>query len=413
MKDSQRTPIDVVVCASALILGCGGSTQATPGGDAGAGSDASANTDSGASVDGAMVADAGPDTTATDATTPSIDATAPSDAAPSESGNEQGDGAAPKPVALVTGRHQPWAIAVDGTSVYWTEVGDEQSHGTIMKIARTGAGGASIIADGNYLPSTIAVDSNNVYWTAAVAGTVYELPLDGGAPIVLSPPGIGNLAERWGLALDTARVYWANGVDISFAPKGGGTVGTLTSVGGASQALALGSAEAYWINTVYCPDDGGQCNDADGGLVERIALDGGDVTIMASGQSSPWSLVNDGANLYWTNEGDETRKYESASVVQQSLDGGLPITLVSGGTDYRGIAVDATDVYWLVAGTPANKYQDGAVVKVPIGGGTPTTVATGQSTPFSVAVDDTAIYWTNAGTPPNYTDGSVMTLAKK
>jgi len=71
------------------------------------------------------------------------------------------------------------------------------------------------------------------------------------------------------------------------------------------------------------------------------------VSNLAGQQTRPWLITNDGASLYWTDQG--------------------------GGSG------------------------DGSVFSIPIGGGTRSTQASKRSVPIAVAVDDTHVYWTEFG----------------
>ena len=68
------------------------------------------------------------------------------------------DGGAPTPLA--SGQNTPYDIAVDGTSVYWTDPGS----GTVMKVP-LGGGSPTTLASGLPGPGRIAVDGTSVYWT--------------------------------------------------------------------------------------------------------------------------------------------------------------------------------------------------------------------------------------------------------
>lgn len=66
-------------------------------------------------------------------------------------------------IALATGQTCPWGMAIDATSVYWTDCGDPNG-GTVQKVSKTG-GAIVTLASGDIL-SGITVEGGNVYWVA-------------------------------------------------------------------------------------------------------------------------------------------------------------------------------------------------------------------------------------------------------
>jgi len=59
---------------------------------------------------------------------------------------------------------------VDGTNVYWT---DEVASGTVMKVA-VGGGTPVTLATGQDHPYGIAVDATSVYWTNVGSSVEYS-----------------------------------------------------------------------------------------------------------------------------------------------------------------------------------------------------------------------------------------------
>jgi len=97
-------------------------------------------------------------------------------------------------------------------------------------------------------------------------------------------------------------------------------------------------------------------------------------TVLASGQSSPTSIVSDGANVYWINTGTVH------SVMKVPVNGGTPVAVATGLRQPNYLAIDATNAYWIDA---ASTFPNGAILmSAPldgsdaIDGGAPTVLAT-------------------------------------
>jgi hypothetical protein len=68
------------------------------------------------------------------------------------------------PTLLASGQNGPDAIAVDGTDLYWVNVGSTGNDGSVMKLPIAG-GDAITLASQQAQPTSIAVDDTSVYWT--------------------------------------------------------------------------------------------------------------------------------------------------------------------------------------------------------------------------------------------------------
>jgi hypothetical protein len=136
---------------------------------------------------------------------------------------------------------QSLGIAVDATSVYWTD-----QSGPIMKVP-VGGGSPVTVANG-FTPYVIAVDSTSIYWSES--GTLKKVAIDGGTPITLAQ---NNMASIWGIAVGSTGVYWTEGSNGSVMKIAvdGGTPETLASglSGGAFLAtgIAVDSKSVYWV----------------------------------------------------------------------------------------------------------------------------------------------------------------------
>ncbi len=144
------------------------------------------------------------------------------------------------PVTLAMGR-EPWGIAVEGGSVYYTD-GDD-----VMTVA-TGGGTPVTLSSGQSVGQFLAVDSANVYWGDTT--TVMQAPIGGGAPISLAS------GESARIALDTANVYFTtqtgaepNANEVVSVPVGGGTPTTLVTGQSGAEGIAVVGKNVFWVNT--------------------------------------------------------------------------------------------------------------------------------------------------------------------
>jgi hypothetical protein len=194
---------------------------------------------------------------------------------------------------------------------------------------------------------------------------------------------IATSHPAYGVAFDSAHVYWSNADSIGRANLDGTQANQsfITGVNGAT-GVAIDSAHIYWGHEPSV--SGGK------GEIGRANLDGTGVTqdfLLSNGVtpiSIPVSVAVDSARIYWT--GAYTDEIESAR-----LDGVFQGALTSGVNEPWGIAVDSAHIYW------AN-YNNGSIARANLDGtGTNQNFITGADNPCSVAVNSGYVYWGNWG----------------
>jgi hypothetical protein len=194
-----------------------------------------------------------------------------------------------------------------------------------------------------------------------------------------------NQSGAFDLTLDAAHVYWttktASGSVMQAALDRSGLV-TLASNRNFPWGIAVVSARGQ----VAWADNGG-------GTIDLVPIDGGNITLVVNGESSPTDLASDGTHLFWCNQG-------SSDVVRATppFPNGAIDVIATNQQAPCGIVAQGNQVYW---GT-----NDGNVMRCGAGGCnlTPIPLATSQNGPTSVTADANNVYWTNAG-------GTVMQCA--
>ncbi len=330
--------------------------------------------------DVAMANDSSPDgdgSPLVDSGSPETDAdaglTRDADAGPVEAG---------PPVVLATSLTAPNALAVNATDVYWTQDLGGAVGATLLKVPI--AGGATTTLSTGVNGYALALDGTSVYWDQGLP--LLSMPLGGGAATTLIASFQGTSAGPIWVA---AGAVWGTqgNTGVWSIPVDGGTQSNTFQQPYGTASCVVDATSIYWLQLdtpaviMKAPLAGGTpitlvAPDADGGANEQV---GGTVY---------QNLAVDGTQLYWANITDRTLRAVAKN-------GGTPVVLATAPTSGPfSVATDGTNVYWF-AGGPS------ALMKTPVSGGASITLVSGASVASAqpgaanpiMTVDATSVYW--------------------
>ncbi|MFT3774975.1 MAG: hypothetical protein QM820_57235 [Minicystis sp.] len=301
--------------------------------------------------------------------------------------SSSGSGGSPHfgtPVTIASGQVGPSYIALDSSTVYWSNAGAANGKSEIKSIPKAGG---EVFTLSSMQPDILGltVDATRVWapmHTTVGAYSMIGALAKGGTTTWPAQSYAHGGAVYFTIAMQGTVIAWSSsetGGTIFRGDSKGSAEMVVASSQGQVSGVALDGSTTYWVS-------------AQQGAILRAS--GGTVDTFIGGQTSPTDIVLDADTVYWTSN-DGTVK-----ALSKSSAGGQPIVIANDAVSPQGIAVDGNNVYWAEADVA------GRVRTAPKGGGKVETIATGQY-PFDIAVDASRVYATMQG------DGNIVAIDKK
>lgn len=306
-------------------------------------------------------------------------------------------------ITLVSGEHNPTALAVEGSFVYWTTAGTPKGSwvdGTLNRAPTTG--GPKTILSSKLRATTALALSPNAFWITSlgvtgVNGYLARIPRTGGAPTYLY-----NDINQTEVIADSAHVFWTNqnvAREVQRLPENGKGSPTIVAYGSNGVGLTQDASNLFFplitqppslrVEIFRVPKGGSASSAVKIGDIP-LSNEDGDVTAMAA----------DASSIYFC---------DYAGVVgRMNRSTGAVTTLANVGTacESTTLVVDDDWVYWATFSS---------IYKVAKTGGPPIELAALQQDVRQLAIDDDAIYWVIYGDSPtaDYDHvGEIRKLAK-
>jgi hypothetical protein len=243
-----------------------------------------------------------------------------------------------------------------------------------------------------HYPDTLVVDAKNLYWLDYGTTKLFQGPKGGGTELFLTS-GVEGL-----VAVDATNVYYvgSNGISIVAIPIGGGTSIFATSPGTAFtiKRAAVDSKQNVYFTTGYPTTTLQSVGVVDGGPVTAVASVVGYWEWFDVQAGQPYVAWRDFNPPYFTRFGPTTS--DGGVAVLSTVDAGV-----------SAFALDSNNAY-LAGGLPATVFQ------TPLDGGATTVLATSAGMGVvDIATDGKYVYWITGGGGSELARVAVGTTSKE
>jgi len=186
-----------------------------------------------------------------------------------------------------------------------------------------------VLASDQHNPAAIDVDETNVYWISDSRSSISKVNKAGGV-VTTVISGQENIRR---VIVDKGMIYFLTDDDVRKVSASGGNPTTLvafSNIGGGKATYYYFALDQKNVYFVYDPQEGEL-------QLIKMAKGGGRPVILVPEVYAPSGVVSDGVSVYWI-------EYAGDNVQKVNIEGGPAVT-VGECIDPVGLAVDATSVY--------------------------------------------------------------------
>lgn len=278
------------------------------------------------------------------------------------------------PVVLASGEITPRGVAVDDREVFWAS----EDGGEIRATTKTGGQGVRLVARAHRGgPRDIALDYSTVYWTEThgdcCSAGILRAPKAGGAdrPASLLGSSLGQVARR--MSLQDRTIY----ATVQTYTDGESAVSVAAD--GSASPLFLARGEPTALGAIVTTGPFVFWAAAAGTKIVRVEKPDGAQFDFATKQAGVEDMVTDGSVIYWGTNGGALWSLTA------DRPGQPPTQLASGLSAPQRLVLQGEHLYFLQA--------DGGIARVPKAGGAPQRLAT-LAGARALAVDATGVFVT-------------------
>jgi len=307
----------------------------------------------------------------------------------------------PRPYLFSSSVHsQPFDIAVNGNTVYWSEQRDTNV-GIPGGIYRNEYGGnvygpTTVYSSTSASPADLVYDFGDVFFREWVGNHIVAIDPSTQAPTPTIMASAKNVADSRGIEANYPYVYWGDALSLNKQNISSKNIDGLVTFGsgmGPVDAMTASYSYLYWTDTTYV-------NQKIYGRIHRTSKNNGSTlsrTSLVAGAFHSIDIVS-----HFSSFPQDVYAASEHDIVVWNKAGTAPLVVLYStppDVSISGMTVDDNYIYWLELDPSSN-----ALMYMPRGGGDALVLTTGLNNPRALVDDFGTLYWSESG--------GVMAMAK-